>query len=98
MNKECENCFGKCCVGIIEVFPEDEIYFDASLSTSLKGFPTKVMITDSSNRCIAQSNGKCSIYSKRPKICKLFKINSPCCIGFRNGDIKEHECFKCNLY
>lgn len=98
MNKECSECQGKCCVGVIEVFPEDEIYNDLTLTKSyIQADYDRVMITDKEHKCIALINGTCSIYDKRPQICRAFKVNSECCIKFRNGELKSHTCEKCCL-
>ncbi len=101
MNNKCLECKGKCCVGIIEVYESDTIYKDTDLTRPYTGFVyDRVMITKKNSQCIALENGICSIYEKRPEICRKFKIDSECCLDFKNNKKKRHECAtsKCKLY
>jgi Fe-S-cluster containining protein len=97
MEKACESCGGKCCVGEIIVFPSDKIYFDNSLvGLSYEGSNEMVMKTVN-NICVALEGGKCSIYDNRPTECMMFKLGSPCCNDFRSGLKTAHSCFPCIL-
>ena len=95
---DCDICRGKCCVGQIEVFPTDMIYTDDSLTMELKNCDyDRVMITDKDNRCISLSGGRCLIYTKRPSICREFKVGSECCVQFKSGEMTKHVCMPCEL-
>lgn len=85
----CFLCKGKCCVGLIEVYPEDTVpqYLQKN------GY----MIVDQQNKCIALINGYCSIYNNRPDVCKRFLVDSPCCHEFYCDIKTEHKCTYCNL-
>jgi Fe-S-cluster containining protein len=98
INQDCKECGGKCCVGIIEVFPNDKAYHDLSLSKEFKGeFQDRVMITDKDNKCIALKDGMCTIYEDRPDICKRFEFGSECCNKFRTDEILSHTCKHCKM-
>ena len=95
----CDNC-GLCCRGIIGIYPEDEIFKDDALTKpSLPGrYYSREMITTPGNLCIALTDGRCSIYDKRPMECRAFEMGGPCCLGFRDGSKTEHNCqFECVL-
>lgn len=95
MNSTCKNCGGKCCVNIIDVYSIDEIYYDDSLVWEIEGRGhDRAMQTNEDGYCIALKNGKCSIYDKRPEVCKLFKVGSACCIKFQSNELKSHSCEK----
>ena len=96
MNNKCKECGGKCCVGLIEVLPTDEIYNDNTLVEKKPFFSDRIMKTKvSDNHCIAQKDGKCTIYKKRPKVCRAFKVDSPCCILFFSNHVIIHSCKPC---
>jgi len=82
---ECFQCGGKCCIGIIEVRPEDEVYNDENLTVEYNG--CRIMKPDSHGYCVALKEGLCSIHEKRPKICRDFAVSSPCCLLFREGKV-----------
>jgi len=97
MEKACEFCGGKCCVGEIIVFPSDKIYSDSSLvGPSYEGSDEMIMKTVN-NICVALEDGKCSVYDNRPAECVLFKVGSSCCHDFRSGLKAIHSCFPCIL-
>jgi Fe-S-cluster containining protein len=92
MNKlklTCFLCKGKCCVGNIEVYPED--------STPAHLHKNGYMLINEQNKCIALIDGLCSIYDNRPDICKRFIVDSPCCNEFYCDLKTEHKCISCNL-
>jgi Fe-S-cluster containining protein len=92
MSDLCSECGGKCCVGIIDVYSSDEIFYDETLCCDVEGKDyDREMITNDKNQCIALKNGRCSIYEKRPQVCRLFEVNSSCCEGFRSGRITVHN-------
>jgi len=99
LSKLCRTCNGKCCVGEVEVFKWDAIYSDQSLTMQVddNGLRDRVMKVDSDNNCVALIEGKCSIYEKRPTVCRRFTVGSPCCIDFCTGEKIKHACVKCDL-
>ena len=97
----CEDCDANCCVATIEVFPTDEIYTDETLTKPTENNPNydREMVVGKNNKCIALDKYfNCSIYSKRPKICRDFLFGSDCCKDFFNGIKMKHDCKECNLY
>ena len=100
MDSLCEDCGGKCCVGIIEVMPDDDVYEDDFLAIDVPEHNRfRVMKTDGTNRCIAlMSDGLCSIYDKRPSVCRRFEIGGECCGDFRSGRKNRHSCKSCRLF
>ena len=93
---ECLDCGGKCCTGLIVIIEDDEeIFNDDTLTQNQYGLRT--MITNKNLKCVALKDGKCSIYDKRPKVCRDFKIGNECCIEFRNGILNGKLCQKCYL-
>jgi Fe-S-cluster containining protein len=98
MVKICKSCGGRCCVGIIEVQSADELFKDGLLTvSSLAGDGSRVMKTNETGRCVALQDGRCSIYDRRPQICKDFKTGSECCSSFVSGKIAVHVCEPCKL-
>lgn len=99
MNIICEYCWGKCCVGEIEVFPWDEIYSDPVFTVKVEnnGIRDQLMKTDYMNRCAAFKGKKCCIYYKRPTVCREFVVDSPCCLNFKSGKLNKHSCEPCGL-
>ena len=98
MNNLCQQCGGKCCQGIIDVYSTDDIFYDDTLvcedDEDIGGYD-RIMLTDKNQKCIALKNGKCSIYDKRPQVCRTFKVGCPCCENFRNGSLNSHKCGFC---
>jgi Fe-S-cluster containining protein len=96
MNNICEACGGKCCMGIIDVYSTDEIFYDDSLVWEDESVPyDRIMRTDENQRCIALKDGKCSIYEKRPQVCRAFQVGCRCCENFRTGKLNSHSCNFC---
>jgi Fe-S-cluster containining protein len=94
----CEECRGKCCCGIIDVYSQDEIFYDDSLVCVREDREyDRQMHTDKNNWCIALKDGKCSIYEKRPMVCREFQVGSRCCINFFTGQRNAHTCFPCPI-
>jgi hypothetical protein len=99
MDEICRKCEGKCCAGDIDVHPVDEIYNDGFLTREVtnKNYK-KVMKTHGHNgACIALENGICSIYEKRPAVCRLFVVGSACCCDFQSQILKKHKCDDCHI-
>lgn len=98
MNNICRQCGGKCCQGIIDVYSTDDIFYDDTLvcedDEDIGGYD-RIMQTDKNQKCIALKNGKCSIYDKRPQVCRMFEVGSSCCENFRNGSLNAHKCGFC---
>lgn len=97
MDSRCIECKGKCCMGIIDVYSNDEIFYDDAL---VWGNPDTNDHYDRVMRivngyCIALKNGKCSIYKKRPTVCREFQVGSSCCENIRSGHLNSHTCKFC---
>jgi len=98
MNDICEECKGKCCQGIIDVYSSDEIFYDETLVCEAEDTKyDRQMQTVENNRCIALKDGKCTIYEKRPQVCRLFEVGNRCCENFRTGHLNAHTCFPCPI-
>lgn len=98
MNNICAACGGKCCQGIIDVYYTDEIFSDLSLVQRVENDRfDAIMLTDENQRCIALKDGKCSIYEKRPQICREFKVGCQCCENFRADRLNAHVCNICSV-
>jgi len=89
MNNDCLKCGGKCCVGIIEVFSNDAIFYDETLVCECDEFlPDRVMMMGTDLKCIALKDGKCSIYEKRPTVCRQFEVGCSRCYNYKNGVVR----------
>jgi len=96
MNNICRQCGGKCCQGMIDVYSTDDIFYDDTLVCEIEGLEyDRVMRTDENQKCIALKNGKCSIYDKRPQVCRAFKVDSACCKKWNSGMFNSHKCGLC---
>lgn len=96
MDSDCDKCKGKCCVGIIDVYHTDEIFYDNTLVTEDKDMRyDRVMRTNDKMECIALKDGKCTIYEKRPQVCREFKVGNSCCLNFQAGTLNAHSCRIC---
>lgn len=97
--RNCENCYA-CCVGDIELFEEDSLYGDKRYTNRIQcDLYDCVMKVDNENFCIAldKDKKKCSIYEKRPQVCRDFRSGSSCCKEFVRQIKKQHKCIKCSL-
>jgi len=90
MNDVCKKCDGHCCkVGfIVRVFPNEEIYNDDNyVNKSVEFFDEIPFHNMKSNgdgyTCIALNNGMCSIWNKRPLMCRDFEVESDRCKAIR---------------
>ena len=90
MNDICEACGGKCCQGIIEVYSQDEIYYDESLVCEDPICHFDRIIQTVNMQCIALKDGKCSIYEKRPLVCREYAVGNQRCENIRHGKIHGH--------
>ena len=98
MDSNCDKCKGRCCVGIIDVYCADEIFYDDTLVTEDKDMRyDKVMRTNDKIECIALKDGKCNIYGKRPYVCREFKVGNSCCLNFQAGTLNTHPCRICHV-
>ena len=99
IDPDCEACGGKCCVGDIEVMPNEPLYGNETVTEPVSGKPyDRVMRTAIDGRCTCLVGGKCSIYDSRPVICRRFQLGSPCCVAFFSGRKTAHACDDCVLY
>lgn len=87
MNNICVACGGKCCQGIIEVYPSDAIFNNRKLTCD--AFGIRAMQLNGLD-CIALKKGKCSIYDKRPQVCQEFKVGGSRCESFRTDKLNAH--------
>lgn len=98
MTNPCEKCGGRCCIGLIDVYSTDEIFYDDDLTCEIEGMKyDKVMRTGDDLRCIAQKDGWCTIYEKRPQVCRAFEVGNPCCLNFQAGKLNAHTCNICSV-
>lgn len=96
MDSKCDECKGKCCQGIIDVYSTDEIFYDDSLVWEDPDRKyDRIMRTDDHQRCIANVDGKCTIYEKRPAVCRAFEVGSRCCNNIQAGYLNSHTCKIC---
>ena len=99
MDSRCIECRGKCCMGTIEVYSNDEIFYDDKLVLENDDpdnrYDRIMQIVD--GYCIALKDGKCSIYEKRPTVCRAFQVGNPCCENIRHGYLNSHTCGFCTV-
>ena len=99
LDSRCIECRGKCCMGTIDVYKTDEVFGDKSLtweSHDPEGRYDAIMqIVDM--HCIALKDGKCSIYEKRPAVCRAFQVGCSCCDNIRLGYLNSHTCGFCKV-
>lgn len=88
MDPRCQECKGKCCVGIIEVYSSDEIFYDETLVCEAEDeqFDRRMQLVGM--RCIALKDGKCSIHEKRPLVCRDFDVGCRRCENYRTEHIR----------
>lgn len=82
-------------MGLIDVYPTDEVYNDNTLTRPYKTEHYDRIMQTREMRCIANVDGKCTIYEKRPAICRAFEVGSPCCENIRQGFLNSHSCKFC---
>ena len=95
MDSHCNICKGKCCMGTIDVYSSDEIFYDETLVCEDPYQKYDRLMRMVNGCCIALKDGKCTIYEKRPAVCRAFQVDSPCCINIRNGFLNSHNCKIC---
>lgn len=95
MDSRCIECRGKCCMGTIDVYSTDEVFYDDTLvwEDPNKKYDRTMQMVD--GHCIALKDGKCSIYEKRPAVCRAFEVGSRCCENIRSGHLNSHTCGFC---
>jgi len=91
---KCSHCGGRCCSNYINVYESDEVFNDEKLTTIHNS--QKVMKAIHGN-CIALKKGQCTIYNKRPSVCRLFELGSDCCKEFFFRKKLSHSCKNCNI-
>jgi Fe-S-cluster containining protein len=95
MNDLCRECGGKCCRGLIEVYSNDEIFYDGNLVCENNFIEDKYdrrMKWGNDVKCIALTkDGKCGIYEKRPQVCREFEVGCSRCQNFRSGRLNAHN-------
>lgn len=85
-------------MGIIDVYSQDEVFYDETLVEPQEDNDLdRQMRTDENNRCIALKDGRCSIYEKRPTVCREFQVGSRCCVNFFTGNLNAHTCLPCPI-
>lgn len=74
----CSSCDAVCCRLTVVVMPEDRIPRHLTTDTA-QGL--EVMARDEEGWCVAVDHARmcCSIYEKRPAICRKFAMGSPYC-------------------
>jgi Fe-S-cluster containining protein len=82
-------------MGIIDVYPTDEVYSDDTLTRPFKTEHFDRIMKTVEMRCVANVDGKCTIYEKRPAICRAFQVGSSCCENIRHGYLNSHTCEFC---
>ena len=86
-------------MGTIDVYRSDEIFYDDTLvweSHDPDNHYDRIMqIVD--GHCIALKDGKCSIYKKRPAVCRAFQVGCSCCENIRLGYLNSHSCEFCKV-
>jgi len=87
---KCLECGGKCCCDLILVHESDRLYDTEYVEVYFANL--KKMKNTLENKCILLSNGRCSLYEKRPEECRVFALNSECCNNFYQGIRKKHDC------
>ena len=97
MNNICASCGGKCCQGIIEVYSQDEIYYDKTLVWEDPSCQFDRMMQMVNMQCIALKKGKCSIHDKRPQVCREFEVGCQRCVNYRTGKLNAHLDSICSL-
>ena len=95
MNSKCDECKGKCCVGPIDVYSTDEIFYDDELVCQDPDQKYDRVMRTVDGYCIALKDGKCTIYDKRPTVCRAFQVDSVCCVNLRTGRLSSHNCKIC---
>ena len=95
MDSHCDICKGMCCMGTVDVYSSDEIFYDETLVVEDPDQKYDRLMRMVDGHCIALKDGKCTIYEKRPAVCRAFQVGSNCCINIRNGFLNSHNCRIC---
>ena len=97
MDSKCTECRGKCCMGTIDVYSVDEIFYDDTLVWDDPNDKYDRTMQIVNGHCIALKDGKCSIYEKRPTVCRAFQVGCSCCENIRLGYLNSHTCGFCKV-
>jgi Fe-S-cluster containining protein len=86
-------------MGTIDVYKTDAVFGDKSLTWEShdpeRGYDAIMQIVE--GHCIALKDGKCSIYEKRPAVCRAFQVGCSCCENIRLGYLNAHTCGFCKV-
>lgn len=79
---DCEKCGGKCCsayrvevIGGLDDIDWEMIYMYGQTYWMRK--------KEDKMTCVAFEDGKCSIYDRRPTVCRQFEVGEPRCLKLR---------------
>jgi len=73
----CETCKGKCCKWL--AFPHQDNQELIELSVTRGGRVVGTLVFMPSTCPFITENGRCSIYEKRPKLCRDFEVDGELC-------------------
>ena len=80
---KCEECRGACCESFIANIQIIPFLIDAQHWLEFHGTPVKLLHHQNEYECRCRkltSEGKCSIWQRRPLVCRLFTVGSPECL------------------
>ena len=84
--QDCNDC-ARCCTWEIEVFPVDNVPGELTEYMDSWKNPARVMKrSPKANACVALDleTLKCSIYNRRPTVCREFELGEAGCLQARN--------------
>lgn len=84
-------------MGTIDVYSTDDIFYDDTLTWEDPDKRYDRTMQMLNGHCIALKDGKCSIYEKRPVVCREFQVGSSCCENIRKGYLNSHTCAVCQV-
>ena len=76
LHPSCAACPALCCRLTAQLVPEDEIP-NALVRVAADG--TRFMAQREDRTCVALQDNRCTIYEKRPQICRSFEIDGKVC-------------------
>jgi uncharacterized protein len=81
----CDTCLASCCRLLVRLLPGDQVPGHL-LAEDDQGLT--VMARASDGWCVALDRGslRCTIYSARPQLCRVFETGSPECLEERAAD------------
>lgn len=84
-------------MGTIDVYNTDEIFYDDTLVCQDPDEKYDRLMRVVNGYCIALKDGKCTIYEKRPAVCRAFAVGNSCCENIRKGFLNSHSCKFCQV-